>query len=448
VTREHPERVVVEALTQALREIDRPAPQRLWIGFSGGLDSTVVLDAATRVPGVRLGAVHVNHHLHPDCDSWAAHCAAFCMARGIEFQCHDVDVPKQGSLEAAARTARYAVFAHVLGAGDVLMLGHHVDDQGETVLFRLLRGSAARPGGMSRSRPLGRGLLLRPLLGLPRGTLKQYALERRLEWLDDPGNADPRHDRNYLRHVVVPRLVERWPNAVANIVRSARSQAADTRLLDALLTQEVARARLLETGATGETLDSAHLCAFVAPTRLLRHWLEGYGVHGTSERALQELVRQLLRQVGQPDALPELRIADSVAVRGYAGRVYLVREVPVAAHWSEMNWSPGSDLSLPHGRLHGRRTSGVGAGDGPFRVSLRRGGERLRPRAGGPSRSVKRLLSEASIPPWRRRDYPLLYQGETLAALPGIAVAATQHCETGGWELCWEPADTLPRRVS
>jgi tRNA(Ile)-lysidine synthase len=432
-------------MTQALNEIDWPAPQRLWIGFSGGLDSTVVLDAATRLPGVQVGALHVNHHLHPDSDSWAAHCAAFCCARDIEFQSHDVDVPEHGSLEAAARAARYAVFARVLARGDVLMLGHHVDDQGETVLFQLLRGSAAQPGGMAASRPLGRGLLLRPLLGLPRRTLKQYALERHLEWLDDPGNADLRHDRNYLRHVVLPRLVERWPNAVANIVRSARAQATDARLLEALLNQEVARAC---SGEMGETLDTAYLHAFVEPTRLLRHWLEGYGVHGTSERALQELVRQLLSQMDQPDTLPELRVADDVVVRGYAGGVYLVREVPVAAHWSDLDWLPGSDLDLPHGTLRGRRTTGAGVCQGPFRVTLRRGGERLRPRAGGPTRTVKRLLREAGIPPWRRRDYPLLYQGEVLAALPGIAIAATQQSEAGGWDLRWEPADALRQRVS
>lgn len=430
--------LVTEALTRALGEIDGPGSKRLWVGFSGGLDSTVVLDAATRLPGVQPIALHVNHHLHPDSDSWAAHCAAVCRARGIEFQCHDVDVPAHGSVETAARAARYDVFACVLAAGDVLMLGHHLDDQSETVLFRLLRGSAARPGGMPASRPLGGGLLLRPVLGLPRRRLEQYARERRLEWLDDPSNADPRHDRNYLRHVVLPRLVERWPNAVANIVRSARAQAAELTLLEALLNREVDRARV------GETLDTEYLLAFVAPTRLLRRWLEGYGVHGCRERALGELVRQL----AQPDTLPELRVADDVVVRGYAGRLYLVREVPLADEWCDVDWSPGTDLELPHGRLRARRAAGAGLHDGSFRVTLRRGGARLRPLAGGPSRSVKRLLAEAGILPWRRRDYPLLYKGEVLAALPGIAVAHTERCEVGGWNLSWEPADTITRGVS
>ena len=434
--------LVAEAMARALGEMDGPASQRLWVGFSGGLDSTVVLDAATRLPGVQPIALHVNHHLHPDSDSWAAHCAAFCRARDIEFQCHDVDVLNDGSVETAARAARYEVFTRVLPAGEVLMLGHHIDDQSETVLFRLLRGSAARPGGMAASRPLGNGLLVRPLLGLPRRTLEQYARERRLEWLDDPSNADPRHDRNYLRHEVLPRLVERWPNAVANIVRSARAQAAEVTLLEALLNQEVERAR------AGEALDAARVQAFVAPTRLLRHWLEGHGMHGSSERALRELVRQLSRQTVQPDTLPELRVADDVLVRGYAGRLYLVREVPVADHWCDVDWSPGVDLELPHGRLHARRVAGAGLRGGSFRVKLRQGGERLRPLAGGPSRSVKRLLAEAGVLPWRRRHYPLLYAGGVLAALPAIAVAQTQCCEVGGWNLTWEPADTIMPSIS
>ena len=232
--------VVTEALSQALGALDQAGSQRLFIAFSGGLDSTVVLDAATQLPDVRVVALHVNHHLHSDSDSWAEHCADFCSVRDIEFQSHDVEVPKQGSLEAAARAARYEVFERVLSKGDVLMLGHHADDQSETVLFRWLRGSAAGSGGMAASRSLGRGLLLRPLLGLPRGALKQYALERRLEWLDDPSNADLRHDRNYLRRVIMPRLVERWPDAVASIVRATRAQAADATLLEGLLDQQVA----------------------------------------------------------------------------------------------------------------------------------------------------------------------------------------------------------------
>ena len=432
-----------ELVTEALaRALDGPGPRRLWIGFSGGLDSTVVLDAATQLAGVQPVALHVNHHLHSDSDSWAAHCAAFCRVRGIEFQCHDVDVPEHGSLEAAARAARYEVFSRVLTAGDVLMLGHHVDDQSETVLFRLLRGSGARPGGMAASRPLGDGRLLRPLLGLPRRTLEQYARERRLEWLDDPGNADQRHDRNYLRHEVLPRLVERWPNAVANIVRSAGTQAAEVTLLETLLDQEVERAR------AGEALDAARVQAFAAPTRLLRHWLEGYGMHGSGERALRELLRQLRRQTVRSDTLPELRVADDVVVRGYAGRLYLVRKVSVADHWCDVDWSPGTDLELPHGRLRAHRAAGAGLRDGSFRVTLRQGGERLRLLAGGPSRSVKRLLADAGVLPWRRRDYPLLYAEGVLAALPGIAVAQTQRCEVGGWNVTWEPADMITPSLS
>jgi tRNA(Ile)-lysidine synthase len=436
--------VVTEALSQALGELDQEGLQRLFIGFSGGLDSTVVLDAAMQLPCVRVVALHVNHHLHPDSDSWAARCADFCSARDIEFQSHDVEVPEQGSLEAAARAARYEVFERVLRKGDVLMLGHHVDDQSETVLFRLLRGSAAGLGGMAASRSLGRGLLLRPLLGLPRGTLKQYALERQLEWLDDPSNADLRHDRNYLRRVIMPRLVERWPHAVANIVRATRAQAADAKLLEDLLDQQVAQA------SVGARLDTAQLLAFTAPTRLLRHWIAGYGIHGAREAALQELVKQLERQTLEPNARSELRVADDVVVRGYAGRVYLVRVLGRPQDWCDLEWSlasgsPGSDLELPHGKLCAHRADGAGVRDGPFRVTLRRGGERLRPVAGGPSRTVKRLLADAAVPPWRRVDYPLLYCGALLVAVPGVAVAATAHCNTGGWKLSWEAADTIMR---
>ena len=182
----------------------------------------------------------------------------------------------------------------------------------------------------------------------------------------------------------------------------------------------------------------------------MRNWIAAYGIHGASEAALQELVRQLERQTLEPNAHSELRVADDVVVRGYAGRVYLVRDLGRPQDWCDLEWSlasgsPGNDLEMPHGKLCARRADGAGVRDGAFRVTLRRGGERLRPVAGGPSRTVKRLLSDAAVPPWRRVDHPLLYCGALLVAVPGIAVAATAHCDAGGWQLSWEAADTIMR---
>lgn len=408
----------------------------IWVGYSGGLDSTVLLDAAMRVagPGTRIAPVHVDHGLHPDSGRWAAHCVAWCERRGVECGVHPVTVARRGSLENAAREARYRVFADLLGPGDLLLLGHHADDQSETVLFRMVRGSAAPGAGMAAQRRLGAGVLLRPLLALPRRALESYARERSLDWLEDPANLDVRHDRNYLRREVLPRLAERWPGAAMNIARSARTRAADTALLERLLGHE------LEAVRRSAGLDVERLLAFAAPARLLRFWLARQGLHGTRERALAELLRQL----EDPGATAELRVAEGVALRSYGGCLSLVRETPRGIERWVWDWVlDGPRIQptreLPHGLLAARRTLGPGLRCGRYRVVLRRGGERIKSTAQR-STSVKQLLNEAAIPPWRRRTYPLIYADRELVAIPGIGTAASYRA-AGGWELEWRPDD-------
>jgi tRNA(Ile)-lysidine synthase len=139
------------------------------------------------------------------------------------------------SLERAARDARYQAFSDVVGAGEVLLIGQHRDDQAETLLFRLLRGAGVQGlAAMPMQRALASGHLLRPLLGSSRAQLQAYAEEHQLTWVEDPSNADPRFSRNYLRHRVFPRLTERWPQAVASLARAAEHLSEAQGLLDEL----------------------------------------------------------------------------------------------------------------------------------------------------------------------------------------------------------------------
>ena len=181
-------------------------------GFSGGVDSTVLLHwlshLSNRLP---ILALHVNHQLDPDAHYWAEAAANFSASLGIDYQMVSVDVAPGGSVEAAARAARYAAFEAVLGPGDVLILGHHADDQVETVVMNMLRGSE-RPGlqGMPSDRIVGQASLVRPFLKVERARLIAYAESHGLEWIEDPSNARVQHDRNFLRHDVLPTLDQRF----------------------------------------------------------------------------------------------------------------------------------------------------------------------------------------------------------------------------------------------
>ncbi|HEX5419512.1 MAG TPA: tRNA lysidine(34) synthetase TilS, partial [Gammaproteobacteria bacterium] len=206
------------------------------VAFSGGLDSSVLLAAMTRLPTrYALRALHVDHGLHPDSADWARRCAEFAAGLEVPYRSArvSVDAGRGDGLEAAAREARYAALAELLEPGETLLTAHHADDQLETLLFRLLRGTGVRGlrGILPRSR-LGVDFVARPLLGFTRAELRAQAERWGLQWLEDPSNRDLAYDRNYLRAAVLPVVLKRWPRASQTASRLAAAAADAESILE------------------------------------------------------------------------------------------------------------------------------------------------------------------------------------------------------------------------
>ncbi len=212
-----------------------PAARRCWVAYSGGRDSSVLLALLARLrPRLRmeLRAVHVDHGLQPAAADWADHCARRCAGLGVPCELRRVRVePAAGKgPEAAARASRYEALARILSPGDLMLTAHHRDDQAETLLLALLRGSGVQGlAAMPQVAPLGAGLLVRPLLGWSRAELHDSVQPPALDWVEDPSNLDLSLDRNFLRARVLPLLAERWPAAGRTLARSAGhcAEAAD-----------------------------------------------------------------------------------------------------------------------------------------------------------------------------------------------------------------------------
>ena len=393
------------------------SPGRIVIGFSGGLDSTVLLDVTrARIDDPRrLLALHVDHGIHPKSADWARQCEGVGTALGVEVVVRRVQVERRPhgavkATEAAARAARYAVFADLLGAGDTLWLAHHRDDQVETLLWRLLRGGGSAIAGMPRSRRVGRATLLRPLLGIPRTDLSTWAAARGLEWIDDESNTDTDFDRNRLRHAVLPLLRQRWPDV------DVRLAAAATRFADQAAALRAALDRRLDAIAVDGALPIAALDGADA-LALLRRWLERRGVIGTRERALRELLRQTF---AAPERALRVRVSDARVVHRHRAALQVVAE-PLSV--TAQRWTFVAPLEFGGGVLVAERgATGLRGDIGCVEVRPRSGGERLRPAGRDGSRSVKRLLHDAGVAPWLRADYPLLYVDGILAAVPGLAI--------------------------
>lgn len=391
-----------EDIGRALASI--PDAGSVAVGYSGGLDSTVLLHAAAmRFPASSLRALHVNHGLQPEARDWQRHCERVASTLGVAIEVLRVTV-RAGNVEARARGARYTAWRETLRPSERLLLGHHADDQAETVLWRLFTGRA--PIGMPRARPLGAGSLLRPLLHLRRSRLLEYAKSNRLCWVEDPSNADTGRDRNFIRHQIVPRIEARFPGAVDVLSGIAPDAFA------------MADASLPIAGLT---------------VREVRAWLRVR----VSDRRIGEILRQAHAAA---DANPIVRLPDGATVRRYGDRLYRVSRLPMRDIRESENGriEVGRTARLPHGTLRWRRAQAGLLAGADLTVRYRTGAERLVPAGRGLSKRLKTLFQEHRIPSWQRGVWPLLFAGDALVAVPGVAVAE-KFAVSGGWCPEWTP---------
>jgi tRNA(Ile)-lysidine synthase len=416
----------------------------LCVALSGGVDSTALLTALASIHPrpFKLRALHVDHGLRPASKQWAAHCRALARRLRVPLKVLTTKVERARgqSLEAAAREARYQLLAIALAPGEILLTAHHSDDQLETVLLQLFRGSGL-PGlsAMPAFVPFAKGGLARPLLSRSRAELEAWVQQRELTWVDDDSNADERLDRNYLRLRVLPLIRERWPGSPAAVSRSARHAAEAQALLDALALADVERS------SYGESLCVKTLRA-LPPARCrnaLRFWITRAGYLAPDTRRLDEIAGPLLN--ARPDANPFVEWgADTLTHAGARVQRHgdLLTLSPATSHDSASpspsnsrtaharsarasDVSPHTELTwrwrhtptcaLPHtlGKLelepdaHG--PIDLDTLPDELTIRWRSGGERLTPRHGGPRRALKNLLQESHVPVVERARLPLLF---------------------------------------
>jgi tRNA(Ile)-lysidine synthase len=353
----------------------------------------VLLHRLRDVPGI--SAVHVHHGLSPNADAWAAFCRRLCKRLGVPLTVRKAKVVKRGEgLEAAAREARYQIFSKL--KTDRVALAHNLDDQAETVLMNLLRGTGLRGarGMLPRSAFRGKALL-RPLLDVPREAIVAYARRHGLEWIEDESNADESLTRNFIRRRVGPLLQQKFPKWRENLARAARHFSRRE--------------------------DRAH--------DLLRSYLRAKGLRAPTEAKLVEMLKQLTsggsRTLIEHDGA-RLRVYRGGIVEDRGGGAFAPAFAPIA-------WKGERRLAIPElgGELRFRRARGKGIAPGarPLSVRLRSGGERLQPDPRRPRRTLKNLVQEAGVPPWERDRLPLLVCGDDVVWVAGLGVDARYQAE-------------------
>lgn len=413
------------------------------LAYSGGLDSSVLLHQLVLLrrlrPELQLRAVHIHHGLSPLADSWAEHCQQQCAQWQVPLEVIRVKVEaRHGGIEAAARTARYQAFAHRLLPGEALLTAQHQDDQSETLLLALKRGSGpAGLAAMPQQQWRGAHRHLRPLLAHSRQQIEAWAHQHQLTWIEDESNGDARYDRNFLRLEVMPLLNARWPHFSRAVARSAALCGEQEQLLDELLAESLS------------TLVDDSGALSVAPLRdisearraaLLRRWIAGQQGSMPSRDALLRLWQEVA--CSREDAEPRLRLGGN-EVRRYRDRLYWLPLMPSLARCS-LAWTDLSQpLLLPDGlgQLQPHHCGIALRCPQPGEaVSVRfqaQGSFSIVGRAG--SRPLKKLWQEQGIPPWQRERTPLIFYGDRLIAAAGVFVTRDGAPEGDGasWFIDW-----------
>ncbi|HEU4603097.1 MAG TPA: tRNA lysidine(34) synthetase TilS [Steroidobacteraceae bacterium] len=409
-------RFLAPYLLKQLRSILPSDTRELCVGFSGGLDSTVLLCALAEIRSesdLSVRAIHVNHGLQADAASWAARCEQLCDRLGIPLGLFSVSVQPSGEgVEAAARNARYNLFRSQLREREVLLTAHHADDQLETLLLALVRGSGVRGlASMPFLQPLGRGFHCRPLLEVDREALYAWARAQCLEWVEDVSNQNPSFDRNYLRHAVVPALRRRWPAIAQAAARTAQHLGEAAVLLDELA------ARDLGDVSVDRCLHVRRLEDLASARRrnVLRAWLRQYGARAPSARKLAAIEHDILHAAF--DRTPCIE-CDGVSIRRHRDLLYCTRPMPpVPKH--DLAWNPQQPLHLAElGALVAHLDSP--SANRQWVVRFREGGEAVP--VGAHHQKLKHLLQQQKVLPWWRSAVPLIYEADELLAVGDLWV--------------------------
>ena len=395
--------------------------QRACVALSGGMDSVSLMHATIAVSKQlqldSVTAIHVHHGLSPNADAWEAFCRRVCEDCGIPIVICRVSVnPKGEGVEAAARSARYGAFDQ--SDSDWILLGHHRNDQAESLLLNILRGSGVHGAAGIKER---RGRFLRPLLGVSRAHIEEYARWNALGWIDDESNASHDFTRNFLRNKVIPLIEQKIPQASASLTRAASMFAEAADLLDQMAADDLGNERRLSIARLRSLPNSR-------AANLLAFYLRREGVQIPSSATLSELLRQLVGAGLDNDIL---FLMGDYEIRCFQSYVCVDRRGEAV---TDVEWNGESALRWGSYQLCSRRVIGDGIdtsllGSQTLRFSVRQGGEVIQQREAGPHRAIKDLLREAGIPPWRRKCMPILFAGNEVVWLPYFGVAAQYRCK-------------------
>lgn len=367
------------------------------VALSGGIDSVVLLHYLHNNFENNIRAAHCNHHLSVHCNEWDKFCSELCKSMDIEYISIDIFLDNASNLEEIARKKRYKSLSSVLQQNEILCTAHHMDDQAETILLQLLRGSGvAGLSSMPIEKKFGKGLLLRPFIDVPKSQIINYAAKHKLQWIEDDSNLDKSIRRNFLRLEVIPKLLKIYSELSTSLSRSARHQSQALKLIEDLALIDINKRQIID---NDKRLDIGKISELedYRIINIIRYHLRSIDFMAPSEKIMEQIMGLLL---AKEDAKP-LVCWGSFEVRRYKNQLYFIDSSKEQVNNSCPFYEKLKDL--PN-----------------FSIRYRHEGQRIKFHNKSHSQSLKKVFQEANIPPWERSKIRMYYINNELKAIERI----------------------------
>lgn len=416
----------------------------LVVAYSGGVDSQVLLYALASLKQQSrflntVHVCHVNHGLSDNAQYWQDFAKEQCQLLNLPITICQVNVKAQPqqSLEALARNARYKALHSISNNPSLIFTGHHSDDQAETFLLALKRGSGVKGlSAMAAEIQQGKDIIARPLLAVSRADIVDYATQHELAWIEDESNLDTRFDRNFIRNNIMPLLTQRWPSIVKTINRSSENCHESQLLLDELAQQDLVRCQHDQTSLLIPELAKLSAARF---NNLIRYFLAQQHCLMPSSEQLQQLNNQLKAET---DKNPSVKVGESY-FRRYKNIIALTPDfqdisgwqasIDVRTHSTEVklpdqlgtltiSFSTGDNMGVLPQLPNNKHIIVLPEGISEVSLTFSHNNPTCQPDYRTHSRSLKKVLQELNIPTWQRKRIPFLYFDNVFVAAIGYFV--------------------------
>ena len=425
--------------------------KRIGIALSGGLDSSVLLNVMANEPMLkdRITALHVNHNINTDADRWEEFCSEQSRKLGIPFQSlklNKTDNPSEDYL----RSKRQEFFRQWGGDQDLIVTAHHLDDQVETILFRIFRGTGIKGiKGINQFSTIDGVNFFRPFLDIKKHDLKEYALKNNIPWVEDDSNEESNFSRNKIRNLILPGIRETWSSIDKAMIKLSKDADKSKQILD-----EIAQDDYLSTFSTHGLIKLARINALSKPRKenLIYYWLVNINGLKANFAQIDQIYTYLDRELVGPASFHFKTIEGESGVQIIINskEIRIMKDDHKTKLPKDLNleWNLKDNIKISSGELSVVESLGKGLSarylkEGAI-IRARVGGERCKPYGRKKSQKIKNLFQEYDIPDWKREQIPLIYINDKIAAVGDLWVCEDFHTPAAekGLSIVWKEIES------